>query len=99
MCNVCCRAEQVSADHPKAQQLQVVSLYAAMAAEQQLQAFQPAPQGTRKVLAPPCLLYVGVISTSNPAWLFLLVVLRRTDGHRLSSKAYSAPLWVQACIS
>ena len=53
----------MSADHPKAQQLLVVSLYAAMAAEQQLQVFQPAPPGTRKVLAATCLLILAVTST------------------------------------
>ena len=44
------RAEQVSANKSNAQQLMVVSLYAAMGPDQQLQVFQPAPAGTRKVL-------------------------------------------------
>lgn len=44
------RAEQVPANKPNAQQLMVVSLYAAMGPDQQLQVFQPAPAGTRKVL-------------------------------------------------
>ncbi|KAL0046865.1 hypothetical protein WJX82_000241 [Trebouxia sp. C0006] len=44
------RAEQVTANKPNAQQLMVVSLYAAMGPDQQLQVFQPAPAGTRKVI-------------------------------------------------
>ncbi|DBA69678.1 hypothetical protein WJX79_010671 [Trebouxia sp. C0005] len=44
------RAEQVTANKSNAQQLMVVSLYAAMGADQQLQVFQPAPADTRKVI-------------------------------------------------
>ena len=46
---VCYRAEQVSSSRSDVQQLVVVCLYAAMGHEQQLQVFQPAPAGTRKV--------------------------------------------------
>ena len=44
-----CRAEQVSSNRSDVQQLIVVCLYAAMGHDQQLQVFQPAPSGTRKV--------------------------------------------------
>ena len=40
----------MTANKSHAQQLMVVGLYAAMGPDQQLQVFQPAPAGTRKVL-------------------------------------------------